>query len=82
MTLYSLRRLREDNYNICIFPNFNKLLLKGSGNFVLDSEKRILDLAHATMIIMNLWVSQEPHDFYKPIALSDYQDIYDRKYEF
>ena len=42
--------------------------LKGSGNFVLDPLKKILDLAHAAMIITNLWVSQEPNDFHKPIA--------------
>ena len=42
--------------------------LKGSGNFVLDPFERILDLAHDAIIITNLYVSRELHDFYKPIA--------------
>ena len=31
-----------------------RILLKGSGNFVLDPLEIILDLAHAAMVIINL----------------------------
>ena len=38
------------------------------GNFASDYIKKILDLAHAAITIINLYVTHESHDFYKPIA--------------